>query len=234
MLINAVICTRSTKKVSQTTDSLVKYFSGCGIKVYLLGNQSSIFKAYKRAYDAINPDRDDVIIFCHDDIEIRDNPEEFVEKIKKLTMLPETGFIGPAGTTHLSQNAVWWDQHLWKAGKHRGHVWHIDKMGKEYSTYYGEPDDVLALDGLFLAAKAKVIENVGLEKPEYFEGEWDFYDIFYTFQTYLKGLKNLTLPIHIRHESVGEIAGRDSWHENRVSFLNRFGTYLPAHITAPQ
>ena len=228
MLINAVICTRTTEKVTETTDKLVKYFAGCGIQVYLLGNQSSIFKAYKKAYDRINPDREDVIIFCHDDIEIRDNPEEFVEKIRKLTLLPETGFIGPAGTTHLSENAVWWDQNLWKAGKHRGHVFHIDKAGKEYSTYYGEPDDVLALDGLFLAAKAKVIENVGLEKPEYFEGEWDFYDIHYTTTAFNKGYINKILPLNIVHHSRGELVGRDSWHKNRAAFIEN--TKLPLII----
>ena len=228
MLINAVICTRTTKKVSETTDKLVKYFANCGIKVYLLGNQPSIFEAYKKAYDKINPDRDDVIIFCHDDIEIRDSSEVFIEKIKILTSLPETGFIGPAGTTHLSENAVWWDQELWKAGKHRGLVFHVDQQGKEYATYYGEPDDVLALDGLFLAAKAKVIENVGLEKPEYFEGEWDFYDIHYTTTAFNKGYINKILPLNIVHHSRGELVGRDSWHKNRAAFIEN--TELPLVI----
>ena len=96
--------------------------------------------------------------------------------------------MGPAGTTHLSENAVWWDQDIWRQGKHRGKVSHLNEVGQEYITYYGEPEDVVALDGLFLAAKASVIKDLGLEKPEYFEGEWDFYDIHFTTNAFLNGM----------------------------------------------
>ena len=64
-------------------------------------------------------------IFCHDDIELREDPVQFVDKLNRILSLPETGFVGPAGTTYLSQNAVWWDQEQWRAGRHRGKVWHL-------------------------------------------------------------------------------------------------------------
>ena len=80
MNIYAVICTRSTQ-VNRVTDNLVKYLASCNIKVFLLANQSSIFDAYESGYIAANPNPDDIMIFCHDDIEIREKPQDFVQKI---------------------------------------------------------------------------------------------------------------------------------------------------------
>ena len=75
------------------------------------------------------------------------------------------------------------------------------------------------LDGLFLAAKRRVLDDIKLSKPEYFEGEWDFYDIHYTSQAFLKGYTNKVMDINILHNSIGELVGRDSWHKNREAFI---------------
>lgn len=219
MNINAIICTRDRNNVTQTTDKLLKYLISCGVKIFLMSGAKSIFAAYKSAFEKIDPADDDIVIFCHDDIEIRETPENFKKKLSDLLDLPETGFVGPAGTAHLGENAVWWDMDVWTAGKHHGKVLHINPQGHEYVTFYGKPDDVVVLDGLFLAAKGKTIREVGLDKPDYFEGVWDFYDIHYTSQAFLKGFTNKVLNIEILHNSRGELVGRDSWHKNREAFI---------------
>ena len=228
MKITAIICTRDSKDITKTTDKLLKFYVSCGIGVVLMSGAKSLFSAYKLAFEKINPDNEDAVIFCHDDIEIRETPENFVQKLTEILNLPETGFVGPAGTAFLGKNAVWWDQDVWVAGKHHGKVLHINPQGREYVTFYGKPDDVVVLDGLFLAAKAKTIREVGLQKPEYFEGEWDFYDIHYTSQAFLKGYTNKVLNIEILHNSRGELVGRDSWHKNREAFIKH--TKLPLKI----
>ena len=230
MNFHAVICTRDRNSVTETTDKLINFLCSCGIGVYLLSGAKSIFKGYTGAFEKIDPQDDDIMIFCHDDIEIRDTPQQFLDKLTQALELPETGFVGPAGTTKLTQNAVWWDQDTWKEGKHRGKVSHLDPQNREYATYYGEPDDVVVLDGLFLAAKPKVIRDVGLQKPDYFEGEWDFYDIHYTSQAFLKGYTNKALDLNILHNSRGELVGRDSWHKNREAFIAN--NTLPLEIKA--
>ena len=63
------------------------------------------------------------------------------------------------------------------------------------------------------------IQLIDFEKPEYFEGFWDFYDIHYTTQAYLKGFTNKAIKMNILHNSAGELAGRDSWHKNREAFI---------------
>ena len=221
MNIHAVICTRSREEVPSITDKLVKYLASCNIKVYLLANQSSIFEAYKKGYTAASPDPEDIMIFCHDDIDIRTKPEDFVKKVTETCNLENTAFVGPAGTTCLTENAVWWDQNQWRMGRHRGFVKHLDKMNREYDTNYGPEGPVVALDGLFLACKAKIVEEVGLDKPEYFVGDWDFYDIHYTTTAHKAGLVNRAIHLDILHASRGELVGRTSWHLNREAFIKQ-------------
>jgi len=221
MNITAIICTRDSKQVTSTTDKLLRFYVSCGIGVILMSGAKSLFAAYQGAFEKLNPKDDDVVIFCHDDIEIRENPQEFRNKLSEALNLPETGFVGPAGTTFLGENAVWWDQDVWVAGKHRGKVSHINKNGAEYLTFYGNPGDVVVLDGLFLAAKGKTIREVGLGKPEDFQGEWDFYDIHYTSQAFFKGFTNKAISLDILHNSRGELVGRDSWHKNREAFIKK-------------
>ena len=219
MNIYAIICTRDRNNVSSTTDKLLNFLCNCDIKVYLLSDAKSLFAAYNGAYKKINPNPEDITIFCHDDIEIRERPDNFIAKLKESLAQPEVGFVGAAGTMKLDADAVWWDQTRWQQGKHKGKVVHINPQGQEYLTPYGPPGDVVILDGLFLAAKRKVIDEVGLEKPKYFEGEWDFYDIHYTSQAFLQGYTNKVMDINILHNSRGELVGRDSWHKNREAFI---------------
>lgn len=230
MNIHAIICTRDRNEITPTTDALLTFLCTCGIKVYLIANARSIFSAYHDAFQKINPNFDDITIFCHDDIEIRETPENFVNKLKNSLSDEEVGFVGPAGTMKLDSEAVWWDASLWQAGKHRGTVHHLDPQKKEYVTHYGEPGDVVVLDGLFLAAKRKVIDEISLKKPTYFEGEWDFYDIHYTSQAYLKGYTNKVISLNILHNSIGELVGRDSWYKNKQAFINN--NDLPLEIMA--
>ena len=219
MNIYAVICTRDRNNVSPTTDKLLSFLCNCNIGVYLLANAKSLFAAYHGAFEKINPKKDDIIIFCHDDIEIRDTPEKFLQNLTTELEKSEVGFVGAAGSMEIGEDAVWWDQQRWQKGRHRGTVTHIDPQGREYVTPYGPPGEVAVLDGLFLAAKRKVIDDVGLQKPDYFEGEWDFYDIHYTSQAFLKGYTNKVMDISIFHNSRGELVGRDSWHKNREAFI---------------
>lgn len=227
MKIFSIICTRD-KDLSPITSKLVHTLSSYGVSVKLLVNQKSIFKAYKKGLTSCDAKEEDIIIYCHDDLEIKTPYTEFILALAKCTM-KETGIVGPAGTTFLGRDAVWWNQENWQSGYHRGLVSHINKEnGEIYGTHYGPHGQVVALDGLFLAARKEVWEAVGVEKPQYFKGEWDFYDIHYTTKSHSLGYKNYTVPIDLIHHSGGELVGRDSWHKNRESFIKN--TRLPLKI----
>jgi hypothetical protein len=225
----AVICTRSREDISPTAHALMNYYSSVGVQTLLMCNQASIFSAYASAFKKANPDPEDLFIFCHDDIEVHEAKEDFLDKLKEETEPTDVGFVGPAGTTYLGEDAVWWDHNKWREGKHRGRVFHVHPDTKgPVDTLYGFPGPVVALDGLFLAARARTISQIGLDKPEYFEGRWDFYDIHYTTKAFLEGFTNKAVDIKIIHHSLGELVGRDSWHKNREAFISK--TELPLQI----
>jgi len=227
MKIYAFICTRQ-EPLPDYTQKLLTYLSRCKIDVNVLIGKKSIFEAYKDGVNNIILNDSDIVIFCHDDIEIIMDPQKFVDVLVKASRQNKSGFFGPAGTTHLSENAVWWEHSLWAQQKHRGLVLHGKDIKSAEYTYYGNPGRVVCLDGLFLAIQGRALKNINLSKPDYFEGDWDFYDIHYTIQAHLKGLYNTVEPIFMIHHSIGELAGRDSWHKNREAFVHR--TNLPIVI----
>ena len=214
----AFICTRD-KICSPTLKKLLEYLASVDVSIKLLISQNSIFSGYEKVFNSIKPDDDDIIILCHDDIEIL-TPKETFNTLLQVELNKKTGFIGVAGTTLLGTDAVWWNHKLWTKGYHRGQVFHLMDKSVE-KTYYGEPGEVVVMDGLFLAARASTIKDVGLAKPDYFEGEWDFYDIHYTSKAYHLGYENKVIPLGVLHNSIGELVGRTSWHKNREAFIKK-------------
>ena len=217
MKIYAFICTRK-EFLPDYTQNLVSYLSRCKIEVKLLIGKKSIFDAYSEAIENIILRDKDIVIFCHDDIEIVMDPQQFVNNIVHASRKEKSGFFGPAGTELLSNDAVWWGKQQWMDGKLKGFVMHGKDLRTAEYTYYGNPGRVVCLDGLFLGIQGRALKELNLNKPTYFEGEWDFYDIYYTVQAHQKGFYNRVEPIILLHHSFGQLAGRDSWHKNRQSF----------------
>lgn len=225
----ALIPTKSTE-LKQITKDLLSYLAKTGVDVILLPNKKSIFSAYEQGLNLIeqkNAQPNDVVILCHDDIEIMNNPDHFRENLILLSNNYKLGFAGPAGTTFLGDNAIWWDHQVWKEGLHSGFVMHGTKFN-QHSTYYGEYRRVVVLDGLFLVTRLQTLKTIKIARPESFLGLWDFYDLYYTMQAHKLGLHNTTMPFFIRHESMGDLAGRESWHMNREAFKAMYS--LPERI----
>lgn len=226
MKIFAFICTRS-KDLSPTTQRLVSYLSRCNIQTKLLVNQKSIFSGYAKALKDLEADPEDIVIMCHDDIDILLSRDNFTSILINSLADSTTGFIGPAGTTTLTHTSVWWDQEQWQLGKHRGMVFHGKGLTLNPEiTFYGQCGPVAVLDGVFLAATVKTLKEVGLEKPDYLEGGWDFYDIHYTLVAHRKGLVNKAVPLLLTHNSPGSI-DRESWNTNRICFFNKHKNEFP-------
>ena len=216
----ALICTRS-KNLSDTTQKLVSYLSRGNIEVKLIVGSKSIFEGYSTTVKKINPSPDDIIILCHDDIEILSSLDNFKKVLIKELKNKKRGFVGVAGTTKLSNSAVWWEHSLWKQQFHRGVVLHGSDITNGVPSYYGEFSQTVVMDGLFLAATGRTINKVSLEQPQYLPENWDFYDIHYTYTAHSLGLENKAVPIFILHNSRGEVENKHSWHKNREAFINK-------------
>lgn len=214
---------------SSTAYHLKGYLDKAGYEVHWLIGESSIFTAISNKCLELNLKPDDIVIMCHDDIEIFMDSTRF-DKLLQENLDSNTGFLGVAGTPSFGggeRPCVWWSELPF--GKMKGIVWHGQSLTDCYPTYFGNYGKVVVMDGVFLCTTGKVLNTIQLKKPKDFQGEWDFYDIFYTFQAYTKGLHNKVIPITIRHESEG--FPRPDWEFNRQAFVRLFGKYLPAVVS---
>lgn len=216
MTTYALIPTRS-EKYSDTLSNLISYLSSIGVVCKILINRNSIFQAFEEEINALKLDDEDAVILCHDDIEILMDPDTFLKELFIGLNKPNAGFVGVAGTQYLNESGVWWNERA----RLKGFIFHGPDRARMLPSFFGQLEaPVVVLDGVFLAAKGKTLKSLNLKKPKAFKGEWDFYDIEYTTLAFEKGLTNYVMPILLRHESPGEIAGRDSWIHNRRVFCN--------------
>ena len=194
-----------------------EYLTSAGWEVCPVVGASSIFEAFSNTIKEKDIRANDKIILCHDDIKIISNPQHFNE---------------------LNSNAIWWEgasnPHPESRDKLSGMVIHGSTQKEYYYTYFGPLRKVAVLDGVFLATKGSVLHSIQTKKPKSFKGDWDFYDLFYTTQATLKNLNNYTVPIQIAHESYGNTAGKESWHQNRASFQEMYSFKFPIKVTSTQ
>jgi len=219
----SLICSKD-KDYKPTTVHLFNYLSDVGVQVKNLVGKHSIFEAYQEGFNKINCNSEDIVILCHDDIEILTPKSSFLNLLLKCESA-DCGFVGVGGTRVLEDPCIWWDWN--KKQNLSGGIYHGTMMNR-YWTQFGALGQVVVLDGVFLACKAKVLNSILLEQPIQFSGNWDFYDIYYTFQAHLKNYKNYTIPLVLRHESSGQ--PRESWDANRRAFINMYKDNLPTKV----
>jgi hypothetical protein len=164
------------------------------------------------------PYENDVFLFCHDDIEIISTKEFNYKIVNEIINNPKIGFVGLAGTSKFDSNLAWWQANPQSL---KGIVYHKIN-GNIIPTLFGPSifptpqSRVDVLDGVFLMAAYRTLQKINLEKPKAFTGNWDFYDIYYTYQTTKFGFDNLVCNISIIHDSPG--IPRSGWHNNKIAF----------------
>ena len=220
-MIYAIICSRK-KDNRNNLKNILEYFTKAEVKYHVSYDAESIFKGYREGLEALKPEDNDIIILCHDDIEIISDRDSFKSVLENSLAPKKVAFVGVAGTTHLAKDAVWWDLNRRQQGLHRGFVFQGENNETMTPNYFGPAGTVVALDGCFIATKKYILDDIGIDQPDSFEGKWDFYDLLFTVTAYNKGYFNKAVPVVIRHNSRGELVGRDSWFKNRGAFMRMF------------
>lgn len=185
-------------------------------------NQFSLTELYNKA---LNESKNDIVVLIHDDIEFNTNKwgKILVDLFKKNL---NTGIIGLAGTDHL-ENGVWWKNNV----NTYGQVYHTneDRSKRWLSSFSGDLgnklQDVVAVDGVFIAVHKNRIEN---KFDETYKG-FHFYDIPFCFSNYLDGVDiGVTTKIKITHFSVGPIS--EKWHLSKTQFEKQYKDFFPTKV----
>jgi hypothetical protein len=219
-MISVFYCTRASNP--KHLEHLKKT---CGLKdveiIEYINNGEGLTKPYN---DALKSAKYDIVVFLHDDIEIR--TDNWGNKIlKHYKRNPEYGILGVAGTKYLSTTGKWWDDKK----KMYGQVFHTHE-GKTWLSAYSKDqgnqlEEVCLVDGLFFSVcKSRLKHNF----DESVTG-FHFYDVTFCVPNYLSGVKiGVHTDIKVNHMSIG--VTNDEWEQNRVLFAAENKEHLPINI----
>lgn len=223
------ICSRKNKR-PKSLDTLVSYIEQDKDMHYSISyDPKSVYEGHSSNLNNFVGQDNDIIVLCHDDIEIISHVEQF-KKYISVSVLPNTGFVGVAGSTRFDKEigGAWWSAR--NSRETRGFVFQGEDLETATPNYFGPAGQVVALDGCFLAIQYKKLRDIGISKPEGLSSDWDFYDIHLTIKSHFLGYNNYAVPIMIKHESPGIM--REGWYRSRDEYLNTqyFHKILPIKL----
>ena len=214
----------STKKIDPEFVEYLRKSSG-NPKVEIIPFENPGTHSLSEAYNIIlEKSSNDIVVLCHDDIYF--DTKNWAQKlVKHYKRNPDYGILGVAGSVHLPSSAKWWE----KPKNMRGIVNH-EHEGRKWESKYSENlgnqlDDVVLVDGLFIAMNKKKLKKTFNEEVKGFH----FYDVAFSFDNYIEGVKiGVMYDIRITHLSIGQT--NQQWEDNRKEFADKNSDKLPIKI----
>lgn len=214
----------STRKIDNSFVELLK--KSCGVsnpQIIPIENEGkySLPEAYNMILEQAT---NDIVVLCHDDIYF-DSKNWGSKILKHFKRSPEYGILGLAGSTQLPLSAKWWEDFSKMKGivnhEHGGKKWE-----SKYSASLGNQiDDVVLVDGLFIALNKKNIKQKFNEEIKGFH----FYDVDFSFRNFIEDVKiGVMYDVRVTHKSIGET--NDQWEQNRIIFAEKHKELLPVKI----
>jgi hypothetical protein len=191
-------------------------------KVQIIEKVNDGSKSLSQVYNEILKESiNDLVVFCHDDLEFETN-NWGTKLIKIFSKNSDFGILGVAGSKYLPESGQWWQIPHTMYGtvnhKHEGKKW-----TNQYSKPLQKIDDVVIVDGLFLAINKNLIKH---EFDETING-FHFYDLGFCYPNFLSGVKiGVINDIRITHLSIG--VTNEQWDKNRQIFIEKYKNNLPS------
>jgi len=180
-------------------------------------NTNGLCAVYNKYLTSQNLKKYDCILFIHDDV--------FIDSINFLTEIRnlfKQGFdvVGLAGGSKLqvTRPCLW--HFLCKKETLSGVVSHYQNNTDYSTTIFGlTPKEVILLDGLFLAVRTKSIAKKKIKFDTNMKG-FHHYDLKFCLDCHLAGLRLITAPIHVIHESPGLLNHTEEYSKSEDYFYN--------------
>jgi GT2 family glycosyltransferase len=224
-MISVIICSIDPGRFAAVSRNLADRLGGSAYELIGIHDARSLGEGYNRGIDR---SRGDVLVFCHDDIEI------ITPRVDALIRrhLETYDLVGCAGTDCLI------DSNWLRAGDPfvhgmvaypAGEAWPADRFdlvvwgGFEHRIVEG----IQALDGFFLAANRRVVEAVRFDERT-FDG-FHVYDTDFTFAAHLAGLRiAVCKDLLIAHRSGGDY--ENDYPVYRARFMTKHRGRLPVGV----
>jgi GT2 family glycosyltransferase len=218
-MISIVYSTRTPNK--QFQEHIKKSIGVKEYEIYEIVNNGS--KSLTECYnEGLDKTKNNIVVFCHDDIILK---EGWGKKVLKHFKETEYGILGMAGTTDMSEIGRWWQDNTKMIGivshSHEGKTWE----NRYSANFEDEVIETVMLDGLFFVVNK---ERIKTNFDENFKG-FHFYDVDFTFNNHLNGVKvGVMFDVKITHKSIGMT--NDEWEKNREQFVEKYKDKLPYKI----
>lgn len=231
--VSIIICSIRPAYFAAIKKQLKRQFADHDCEVIGIHDAKSLAEGYNRGAALA---RGDVLIFCHDDIEMVD--ADFGARV--LAHLQTQDVVGVAGSQRLV-NGDWTHagapyscgQILHRPTDGKGHIYYA--VGLHHAT----PAPVEALDGVFIAMRRNVWETLKFDEQT-FDG-FHLYDVDFTYRARLAGFQ-LAVPLDLLliHFSTGKYDA--AWQRFNQRFLEKFPQlsnvpnsqrHSPLHVKLP-
>jgi len=206
----------TTGDASKTVTSISKVTGET--KIYIEGDHLNIFQKYNKSLKSIDIDDNDIIVFVHDDIEIRD---EYIEKKLELYFQykQHVGIAGVIGTNIFTQDGGWWLTN--RNIDTRGRIIQGSPDGNEYPMV--EPggindSNIVSVDGCILFMRGSIAKNFRFDSDTY--NGYHFYDVDTCFTLMEQGWHVGIIDILVKHDSEGPLT--ESWYNSKDKFINKW------------
>jgi Glycosyltransferase like family len=219
--VSAIICSIRPDYFAHIKAQLESRFAAHEIEVIGIHDAKSLCEGFNRG---ARQSRGDILIFCHDDIDIvHDN---FADRL--LHHLQTQDMVGIVGASHIV-NGSWKYAglpHLHGQIIHRPpdeKTLNAQQMGSFYYLAAGlqKPvmENIQTMDGVFMAAHRRVWESVGFDEAT-FDG-FHLYDIDFSYRAFLAGYRlGIPADLLLVHFSLGRYD--TAWHKYNRRFLEKF------------
>ncbi len=218
-MISVIFCSKNPSRSDSTLNHYAKLLNSVAHELLHINNPNSLADGYNQA---INKSHGDILIFTHDDITFLE-PDTWFRRLNRH--LEEHDIVGLAGTTRLVSAA--WAQ----AGPPDTYGMIAELDGRIApmrvllcSTPHPCVGDIQALDGVFLAVRRRVFDQVRFDAIN-FDG-FHCYDTDFCFTAYNAGFKlAVANDLPALHASTGSFD--DVWKRFAKRFIVKHATRLP-------
>lgn len=224
-MISIIICSTHKQTDSMLLNNIASTIGDVKYEIVHIDNSANKYNIFQAYNIAVERAQYEYLCFIHEDIEFCSNNwgAVVVDALKE----EKTGLVGVIGGCYIGQYYRYWAE----SGLHRGHIMQGSKgKSKPYLRDYSktveqEGDDVVSLDGMFLASRKSLFKSDLRWDDETYDG-FHYYDLDMCMQVLKAGYKVKVLyDMLIMHKSTGTY--NPSFFEGYRRFHRKWDSFLP-------
>ena len=194
-LVSIIVCSIDDQKHARTIELYRRLYAGLPHEITVIRDAKSLAEAYNRG---IARSSGEIVVLSHDDVDIL--AADFAARLQRH--LQRFDVVGVMGAVQMSGPAWGWSGHP----NLRGWITHHAPDTREWFVDIVDPccvaEDIVVLDGVFLAAKRPVFDAVQFD-AETFDG-FHLYDVDWSYRAAMAGFRVAVAgDLLLVHESRG-------------------------------